>query len=177
MKGAIIFLRYRTTYVARHLSTRSRLILNHLKCIWGRKSSWGPDPLETHGFWGKKFERFFSRNPEFVKMALNAKVIYETLVNLIVLNKFSLYYIWGRKSSWGPDFPENHAFWGFTTTYVSKCRNIPRCRRNMVDSAFESWCSILSDPKKIFVIRTHPEELHVLKYISSTDISTNFSQQ
>ena len=57
-------------------------------------------------------------------------------------------YIWGRKSSWGPDFPENHAFWGFTTTYVSKCRNIPRCRRNMLDSAFESRCSILSDLKK-----------------------------
>ena len=47
----------------------------------------------------------------------------------------------------------------------------------MVDSAFESWWSILSDPKKIFVIRTHPEELHVLKCITSTHISTNFSQQ
>ena len=85
--------------------------------------------------------------------------------------------IWGRKSSWGPDPPENYAFWGFASAYVSKCRKITRCRRNMVDSAFESWCSILSDPKKIFVIRTHPEELHALKCISSTDISTNFSQQ
>ena len=68
-------------------------------------------------------------------------------------------------------------FWGFANAYVSKCRNITRCRRNMVDSAFESWWSILSDPKKIFVIRTHPEELHVLKCITSTHISTNFSQQ
>ena len=31
--------------------------------------------------------------------------------------------------------------------------------------------------QKIFVIRTHPEELRVLKCISSTHISTNFSQQ
>ena len=45
---------------------------------------------------------------------------------------------------------------------ILKCRNITRCHRNMVDSAFESWRSILSDPKKILVIRTHPEELHVL---------------
>ena len=84
---------------------------------------------------------------------------------------------WGRKSSWHPDFPENPSFWAFASAYVSKCRNITRCHRNMVDSAFESWWSILSDPKKIFVIRTHPEELHVLKCISSTHISTNFSQQ
>ena len=47
----------------------------------------------------------------------------------------------------------------------------------MVDSAFEGWCSILSNPKKIFVIRTHPEELHVLKCVSNTHISTNFSHQ
>ena len=57
------------------------------------------------------------------------------------------------------------------------CRKKSRYRRNMVDSAFESWCFILSDPQKIFVIRTHPEELHAPKCISSTDISTNFSQQ
>ena len=68
-------------------------------------------------------------------------------------------------------------FWGFGNAYVSKCRNITRHRRSMVDSAFESWWSILSDPKKIFVIRTHPEELHVLKSIASTHIFTNFSQQ
>ena len=68
-------------------------------------------------------------------------------------------------------------FWGFASAYVSKCRKITRCRRNMVDSAFESWWSILSDPKKIFVIRTHPEELHVLKCVSNTHISTNFSHQ
>ena len=46
----------------------------------------------------------------------------------------------------------------------------------MVDSAFESRWSILSHFKKIFVIRTHPEELHVLKCITSTHISTDFSQ-
>ena len=65
-------------------------------------------------------------------------------------------YIWGKKSSWHPDLPGNTAFWGFENAYVSKCRNITRCHRNMVDSAFESWWSIFSDPKKIFVIRTHP---------------------
>ena len=86
-------------------------------------------------------------------------------------------YIWGQKSSWGPDLGETDAFWGFESAYVSKCRNITRCRRNMLDNAFESWWSILSDPKKIFFIRTHPEELRVLKCITSTHISTNFSQQ
>ena len=61
--------------------------------------------------------------------------------------------------------------------YVSKYRKINRCRRDMVDSAFESWGSILFDPKKIFIIRTHPEELHVLKWSSNTHIFTNISQQ
>ena len=56
-------------------------------------------------------------------------------------------------------------------------RLVSESHRNMVDSAFESWWSILSDPKKVFVIRTHPEELHVLKCITDTHISTNFSQQ
>ena len=86
-------------------------------------------------------------------------------------------YIWGKKSSSTPDLGDNYAFWGFASVYVSKCRNITRCHRNMVDSAFKSWWSILSDPNKIFVIRTHPEELHVLKYISSLHICTDFSQQ
>ena len=86
-------------------------------------------------------------------------------------------YIWGKKSSSTPDLGDNYAFWGFASVYVSKCRNITRCHRNMVDSAFKSWWSILSEPNKIFVIRTHSEELHALKCISSTDLSTNFSQQ
>ena len=63
------------------------------------------------------------------------------------------------------------------SAYISNCRKITRCHRKMVDSAFKSWWSILSDPNKIFVIRTHPEELHVLKYISSRHICTDFSQQ
>ena len=86
-------------------------------------------------------------------------------------------YIWGKKSSSTPDLLDNTFFRGFENAYVSKCRNITRCRRNMVDSAFESWWSILFDPKKILVIRTHPEELRVIKSISSTHISSNFSQQ
>ena len=90
---------------------------------------------------------------------------------------FAIYTWWGRKSSWDLEMLLNDGFWGFESTYVSKCRNITRCRRNMVDSAFKSWWSILSDPNKIFVIRTHPEELHVLKYISSLHICTDFSQQ
>ena len=85
--------------------------------------------------------------------------------------------IWGRKSSSHPDFLQNDAFWGFAKAYISKCRNITRCRRNMADGAFESFWSILFDPKKIFVIRTHPEELHVLKCLSNTRISTIFSEQ
>ena len=68
-------------------------------------------------------------------------------------------------------------FCGLWSTYVSKCKNITRRRRNMVDSAFESWWSIFSIPKKILVIRTHPEELRVIKCITITHISTNFSQQ
>ena len=57
-------------------------------------------------------------------------------------------YIWGKKSSSTPDLLGNAFFWVFENAYVSKCRNITRCHRNMVDSAFESWRSILSDPKK-----------------------------
>ena len=38
--------------------------------------------------------RFFAKSCNFVKMALNMKVIYETLVNSILLNKVSLWYIW-----------------------------------------------------------------------------------
>ena len=68
-------------------------------------------------------------------------------------------------------------FWGFSSTYVSKCRSITRRRRDMVDSAFESWGSIFLNLKKILIVRTHPEELRVIKCISSTHISTNFSQQ
>ena len=85
-------------------------------------------------------------------------------------------YIWGKKSSSTPDLGGTTAFWGFTCAYVSKCRNITRYHRNMVDSALKSWWSIFSDPNKIFIIRTHPEELHVLKYISSLHICTDFSQ-
>ena len=86
--------------------------------------------------------------------------------------------IYEARSQVRPRIPEVLTLlWGFASAYVSKCRNITRCRRNMVDSAFKSWWSILSDPNKIFVIRTHPEELHVLKYISSLHICTDFSQQ
>ena len=35
-------------------------------------------------------ERFFSRNPKFVKMTLNVKVVHMSIVNLVVLNKFLL---------------------------------------------------------------------------------------
>ena len=38
----------------------------------------------------KIFERFFKKSFNSVKVALNVKVIYETLVNLLILNKFSL---------------------------------------------------------------------------------------
>ena len=93
------------------------------------------------------------------------------------MSALSLFYIWGKKSSSTPDFLQTNAFWGFASVYVSKCRNITRCHRNMVDSALKSWWSIFSDPNKIFIIRTHPEELHVLKYISSLHICTDFSQQ
>ena len=70
--------------------------------------------------------------------------------------------IWDKKSSWGPNPPGKAFFWGFENAYVWKCKNITRCHRNMVDSAFESWRSILFDTEKILVIRTHPGELHIL---------------
>ena len=38
--------------------------------------------------------RFIAKSCNYVKMALNIKVIYETLVNSILLNKVSLWYIW-----------------------------------------------------------------------------------
>ena len=44
------------------------------------------------------------------------------------------------------------SFCGFSNTYVLKYRKISRRRRNMVDSAFESWRSIFSDPKKILAM-------------------------
>ena len=74
-------------------------------------------------------------------------------------------------------FPTKLPFWLFSNAYVSKCRKISRRRRKMVDSAFESWWSIFSIPKELLVIRTHPEELRVIKCISSSHISSDFSQQ
>ena len=94
---------------------------------------------------------------------------------ILLLGFIYIIYIWGRKLSSTHDFGTKGYFWGFANAYVSKCRN--RRRRNMVDSAFKSWWSIFSDPQKILVIRTHPEELHVLKCIGNTRISTIFSKQ
>ena len=85
--------------------------------------------------------------------------------------------IWGRKLSCDSGKLQDTVFWGFSNTSISKCKRITRRRRNMVDSAFESWWSIFLNTKKILVIRTHPEELRVIKCISSTHISSNFSQQ
>ena len=45
----------------------------------------------------------------------------------------------------------------------------------MVDSAFESWWFIFLKFRKILVIRTHPEELHVVKCALHTHISTHYS--
>ena len=44
----------------------------------------------------------------------------------------------------------------------------------MVDSALESWWFIFLSSEKILVIRTHPEELHVVKWARNTQISTDF---
>ena len=44
-------------------------------------------------FLSKIFERFFPKSYNFVKSALNVKWIYETLVNLLILNKFSLWFM------------------------------------------------------------------------------------
>ena len=66
-----------------------------------------------------------------------------------------------------------YRIWGFLNTYVSKWRNISGCRRTMVDSALESWWFILLSSEKILVIRTHPEELHVVKCARHTHISTH----
>ena len=69
------------------------------------------------------------------------------------------------------------AFWALSKAYVSKCRNITRYRRNMVYSAFESWSFIFLNFEKTFVIRTHPEELRVVKCAHNTRISTHFYPQ
>ena len=50
-------------------------------------------------FLSKNFERFFKKISNFVKMTLNVKVINMSIVNLVVLNKFSFYYI----CIWGPN--------------------------------------------------------------------------
>ena len=86
-------------------------------------------------------------------------------------------YIWGKKLNWYTQYWQDASFWGFSSTYLSKRKNITRRLRNMVDSAFESWWSIFSNHIKILAIRTHPEELRVIKCASSTHICTNFSQQ
>ena len=44
----------------------------------------------------------------------------------------------------------------------------------MVDGAFESWSFIFLNFEKTFVIRTHPEELRVVKCAPNTRISTHF---
>ena len=54
---------------------------------------------------------------------------------------------------------------------------VTRCRRNMVDSAFESWWFIFFTFEKMLVIRTHPEELHTSKSTSNTQLSKNFGPQ
>ena len=44
-------------------------------------------------FWSSQI-RFFPKSCNFVKMALNTKIIDVFLVKLVILNNFSLYYIW-----------------------------------------------------------------------------------
>ena len=66
------------------------------------------------------------------------------------------------------------AFWALSKAYVSKSRNITKHRRNMVYSAFESWSFIFLNFEKTFVIRTHPEELHVVKCAPNVRIATHF---
>ena len=68
----------------------------------------------------------------------------------------------------------NASFWGFLNTCVSECRKISRRRRNIVDSAFESWWFIFLSSEKILVIRTHTQELHVVKCAPNTQISAHF---
>ena len=67
------------------------------------------------------------------------------------------------------------SFWGFWNTYVSKCRKVSRRRSSMVDSALESGWFIFLNSEKILAIRTHPQELHVVKCAPNTHISTHFS--
>ena len=58
--------------------------------------------------------------------------------------------------------------------HVSKCRKISRRRMSMVDSAYESWWFIFLSSEKILVIRTHTQELHVVKCAPNTQISAHF---
>ena len=59
-------------------------------------------------------------------------------------------------------------FWRLWKVYSSKCRNINRRLGNMADSALENWWFIFLSSEKILVIRTHPEELHVVKWTTIT---------
>ena len=43
-----------------------------------------------------------------------------------------------QEATLGPAFGEHAFFWQFSNAYPSKCRNITRRRRNMIDSAFEN---------------------------------------
>ena len=69
------------------------------------------------------------------------------------------------------------AFWPLSKAYVSKCRIITRRRWNMIHSAFESLWFIFLSSEKILVIRTHPQELHVVKSAPNAHISTHFGAQ
>ena len=100
----------------------------------------------------------------------DAESIYTNLTSCLI-------YIWGKKLSWYMWKLHNPVFWGFSNTYVSKCRKITRRRRNMLDGAFESWWFMFLNSEKILVIRTHPQELHVVKCSPNTQILTHFGPQ
>ena len=62
-------------------------------------------------------------------------------------------------------------FWALSKPYKSKCRDTNRRHRIMVDSALESWWFICLSSEKIFTVRTHPQEVCVVKWILNNQIS------
>ena len=91
-------------------------------------------------FWSQIFERFFAKSSNFVKMALNVKWDYETLVNLPILKMFSLCLMGPR-----PIFheitskPRNFQF-PFTRILVWFIREYRQCAlNNLVDWQSGWW--------------------------------------
>ena len=74
------------TKLERFLKNRSKILLKNASKIMFLSSK----NMIFGAFLSKIFERFFPKSFHFVKIALNLKVINMSIVNLLILNNFSL---------------------------------------------------------------------------------------